>query len=56
MPKSELIHLVGKAYILHTLAWTLSFLVSVGIALTGYAAEKGQAWAAGPRGYYPIVG
>ncbi|KAJ2916773.1 hypothetical protein MD484_g3629, partial [Candolleomyces efflorescens] len=47
---------LGKAYILHTLAWTLSFLVSVGIALTGYAAEKGQAWATGPRGYYPIVG
>ncbi|KAJ2922740.1 hypothetical protein H1R20_g14356, partial [Candolleomyces eurysporus] len=45
---------LGKAYIFHTLSWILSFLVSVGIALTGYAAEKGQAWAAGTRGYLPI--
>ena len=48
--------MVFIAYILHTLSWTLSFVVSVGIALTGYAAEKGREWATGPRGYYPIHG
>ncbi|KAF5317420.1 hypothetical protein D9611_003895 [Ephemerocybe angulata] len=46
----------GNAYILSTISWVLSLLVTIGIAVTGLAAEKGHAWAAGRRAYWPIDG
>ncbi|TEB38310.1 hypothetical protein FA13DRAFT_1725966 [Coprinellus micaceus] len=46
----------GTAYVLSTMAWILSFLVTLGVGTTGLAAEKGASWAAGSRGYQPIDG
>jgi len=46
----------GMAYTLATISWIISFLVTIGIAISGFAAEKGHGWATGNTGYTPING
>lgn len=44
----------GTAYILHTLCWIFSVLVTFGVLLTGISASAGHRWAAGNRVYQSI--
>lgn len=45
---------LGIAYVLHTLCWIFSVLVTFGVLLTGISAGAGHRWAAGNRVYQPI--
>jgi len=45
----------GPAYVLHTLSWTLSIIVSLSVLLTGVSADAGYPWAAGNRAYRQIA-
>ncbi|GAB1524419.1 hypothetical protein RhiTH_007573 [Rhizoctonia solani] len=44
----------GASFILLVIAWSVGFLLMVGLVGTGFAARAGHKWAAGKRGYYPI--
>jgi len=46
----------GVAYVLHTISWILSIMVSFSVLFTGVSADAGHGWAAGNRAYYPIAG
>ncbi|KAF8798722.1 hypothetical protein BYT27DRAFT_7202846 [Phlegmacium glaucopus] len=45
----------GIAYVLHTISWILSILISFCVLWTGVAADAGHQWAAGNRAYHPIM-
>ncbi|EUC58330.1 3-beta hydroxysteroid dehydrogenase/isomerase family containing protein, putative [Rhizoctonia solani AG-3 Rhs1AP] len=44
----------GASFILLVVAWSVGFLLMVGLVGTGFAARAGYKWAAGKRGYHPI--
>ncbi|KAJ1300515.1 hypothetical protein OPQ81_005328 [Rhizoctonia solani] len=44
----------GPSFILLVIAWSMGFLLMVGLVGTGFAARAGHKWAAGKRGYHPI--
>ncbi|CAE6400348.1 unnamed protein product [Rhizoctonia solani] len=44
----------GASFILLVVAWSVGFLLMVGLVGTGFAARAGHKWAAGKRGYHPI--
>ncbi|KAF8728356.1 Golgi transport complex subunit 5, partial [Rhizoctonia solani] len=44
----------GASFILLVIAWSVGFLLMVGLVGTGFAARAGHKWAAGKRGYHPI--
>ncbi|KAJ3489031.1 hypothetical protein NLI96_g2432 [Meripilus lineatus] len=46
----------GVGYVLNTLSWVFSVLISLGVFVTGLAASRGHRWAAGNRAYQPISG
>jgi len=45
----------GIAYVLHTISWVLSIIISLSVLLTGVSADAGHQWAAGNRSYRPIA-
>lgn len=46
---------IGIAYVLHTITWILSIMISLSVLLTGVSADAGHRWAAGNRPYRPIA-
>jgi len=46
---------LGIAYVLHTITWILSIMISFSVLWTGVAADAGHRWAAGNRAYRPLA-
>jgi len=43
-------------YIVHTISWVLNSVIVLGILVTGFSADVGYTWAAGPHPYQTVRG
>ncbi|KAH8083745.1 hypothetical protein BXZ70DRAFT_572117 [Cristinia sonorae] len=46
----------GAAYAMNTISWVVGSLTTIGFAIAGIAADRGQSWAAGHAAYQSISG
>ncbi|KAF9049738.1 hypothetical protein BJ165DRAFT_943325 [Panaeolus papilionaceus] len=44
----------GAAYVIQTVSWITTVLITAGVVIAGLSAEAGHRWAAGNRAYHPI--
>jgi len=47
---------LSAGYYMNFLSWFVGMITAIGVVITGMAADKGKAWAAGNRAYRPISG
>jgi len=45
---------LSHSFYINLSSWILDVIISLGVSITGLAAEAGYAWAAGKRAYRPI--